>query len=519
MPTGTRQQSLNSVASVPGLLSFDEPQAQKWNFGPKLGIAYSPNFKRGLLRRVFGGNNKSVIRAGFGIGYDYIFDQFYASSRPPQLGQTLNIESLITQTPGFFASGALPNVGPVTGNDAAAARRATSSFIPDQEVPYSISWSLGLQRQLLSDWSLEVRYLGTRGVHLLTQNRINRIGKVGALGRSGLPTFFSAPAQSQIDALRAQLTLADINARSNYEPGFDAAGFNGSNLSAFTANGNSSYHGASAQLIRRFKQGFEMSAAYTWSHLIDDTTGEVFSTVMAPRRVEEFQDLRRERADSALDRRHRFVVSAIYELPFFRNNDGTLKSFIFGGFNFAGTWTLESGARATVLSGTDANLNADADGDRTIRNPAGAGNTASPVVALLASCTAFNLDGTCAQSTASRTVGYLAVNPNAEYIQAGPGAISNSARNTLQLPGINNVDFSIFKNFPLGEVRKIQLRADFFNLFNRPQYVPGSVNDIAPLLTTTVSNLNTVGRAEFNRPDLVFSSNPRVIQLALRFDF
>ncbi|HEX8773997.1 MAG TPA: VWA domain-containing protein, partial [Pyrinomonadaceae bacterium] len=519
LPLGAKQQALNSISSVPGLISFNEPETQKWNFGPKLGLAYSPNFKQGRLRRIFGGDGQSVIRAGFGIGYDFISDQLYASARPPQLGQSLSIESLVERTPGFFAGGALPNAGLPNGDDAAAVRRATSSFIPDQQVPYSIAWSLGLQRQILSDWSLEVRYLGTRGVHLLTHNRINRIGRVGVAGRTGLPTFFSAPAQSQIDALRAQLTLADINARSNYEPLFDAAGFNGASLNAFPANGNSSYHGASAQLIRRFKQGFELSAAYTWSHLIDDSIGEGFSTTLGPRRVEEFQDLRRERADSALDRRHRFVLSAIYELPFFRDNDGTLTSFIFGGLSFSGTWTLESGERATVLSGTDANLNADAYGDRTIRNPSGTRNTASRVVALLATCTAFNPDGTCAQSMASRTVGYLAVNPNAEYIQAGPGAISNSARNTLQLPGINNVDFSIFKSFPLGERRRIQLRADFFNLFNHPQYVSGSVNDIAPLLTTTVSNLNTVGRAEFNRPDLVFSSNPRVIQLALRFDF
>ncbi|HEY6189289.1 MAG TPA: VIT domain-containing protein [Pyrinomonadaceae bacterium] len=519
IPVGARLQALNAIASVPGVLSFDVPESQKPNFAPKLGMVYSPNFKRGPLHRIFAGSGKSAIRAGFGIGYDYISDQFYASSRPPQLGQTLNVQSLVARTPGFIASGALPSALLPTGDDALATRRATSSFIPDQEVPYSIAWTLSLQRQFLSDWSLELRYLGTRGVHLLTQNSINRIGKVGVPGRTGLPTFFSAPAQSQLDALRAQLTLADIDARSNYEPGFDAAGFNGANLSAFLANGNSIYHGASAQLIRRFTQGFEMSAAYTWSHLIDDSTAEVFPADLSPRRVEEFQDLRRERADSALDRRHRFVLSAIYELPFFNQDYGSLAGFLLGGFNFAGTWTLESGGRATVLSGLDANLNADAYGDRTIRNPSGARNTASTVVALLATCTAFNLDGTCAQSNAARTVGYLAVNPNAEYVQAGPGAVSNSARNTLQLPGINNVDFSVFKNFRFGESRRIQLRADFFNLFNRPQYVPGSVNDVAPVLTTRVSNINTLGRAEFNRPDLVFSSHPRVIQLALRFDF
>jgi hypothetical protein len=87
------------------------------------------------------------------------------------------------------------------------------------------------------------------------------------------------------------------------------------------------------------------------------------------------------------------------------------------------------------------------------------------------------------------------------------------------LAGINNVDLSVFKNFRFGETKRIQLRADFFNVFNHPQYVPGSVNDVAPVTTTGVGNLNTVGFPEFNRSDLVFAHNARVIQMALRFDF
>ena len=115
---------------------------------------------------------------------------------------------------------------------------------------------------------------------------------------------------------------------------------------------------------------------------------------------------------------------------------------------------------------------------------------------------------------------YLADNPNAEYIRAGAGALTNSARNTLLLPGINNVDFSIFKNFRFGEgSKKIQLRADLFNLFNHPQYVPGSVNDVAPIPSVGVSQVNTAGSPDFLRADQVFSSNPRVIQMALRFYF
>lgn len=123
-------------------------------------------------------------------------------------------------------------------------------------------------------------------------------------------------------------------------------------------------------------------------------------------------------------------------------------------------------------------------------------------------------------------VGYLANNPNAEYIQAGFGAVTSSGRNTLQLPSTNNLDFSIFKNFRFGEVRRIQLRADLFNAFNHPQYIPGSPNDVSPIGTTGVAGVNTIsaanlqpGSGAFFNPSRVFSSNPRVVQLALRFDF
>jgi len=316
------------------------------------------------------------------------------------------------------------------------------------------------------------------------------------------------------------LSLADINARSRILPTFADAGFT-SNITAFLPNGNSTYHGGSAQLTRRFGSGFQFSAAYTWSHLIDDTTAEVFSTVLTPRRVEDFQNLRVERGDSALDRRQRFVFSGLWNLPFGRNSSGFVKH-VLGGWSLANVLTFESGEKATVLSGVDSNLNGDRAPDRTIINVGGAPGTASPVVALLQTCTVFNGDGSCAISNAARTVGYLATDPNAQYIQAGNGAFANAGRNTLQLPGINNLDISLFKNIPFGETRKVQLRADFFNVFNHAQYAPGSVNSVDPVPTTGVGNVNTINPGTlnfFNQPGLVFSNHPRVIQIGLKLDF
>ena len=510
MPAGTKLQALNAISSVPGLIDFHAPKAQTKNFGPRVGFAWSPNYDGGLLGRVLGRDGRSSIRAGFSLGYDYVFDNLYILALPPQSQQTLDTTGP-PYAPSYLANGGSRNVLLPTGTSAADARAATTALIPDQQVPYAITATGSFQRQFGTNWSLELRYLTTRGVHLLSQNRINRQPKASP-GFGGLPTFLQRPSQAQLDAL--SLTLDAINARSSFLPAFEKENFI-SSIIGFPAIGNSYYHSGSAQLNRRFSRGLQVTAAYTWSHLIDDTTAEVFSTVLSPRRVQDFQDLRAEIADSALDHRHRFVSSFIYELPWFNKSDSRLLRLALGGFTFSGTYTAESGEKATVLSGIDSNLNGDAAPDRTIRNPSGVRGTGSTVTALL--------------NSSGKIVGYLADNPNAEYIRAGTGAVANSARNTLQLPGINNMDFSIFKNFRFGETRKIQLRADFFNLFNHPQYIPGSPNDIQPVATTAVGQVNTItaatlsvnnpGVATFNRPDRVFPSNPRVIQLALRFDF
>lgn len=523
---GAKFQEANALASVPGFIEFRAPTSQKWNFAPKFGFSYAPNYSSGLLGRIFGSNGESSIRGGFSMGYDYVFDNLYVLSNPPQSQQTIDVGGT-GATSNFLAKGGIPPTPTGGLTDPATARLATASYIPDQKVPYALTWTGSYQREFHRNWALELRYVGTRGVHLFTQNRLNVQARVAPdAGRPGLPTFIgNAPTQAQINALPANtLTLQDITNRSFSVPAWAQAGFPaspiGSNVVAFLSNGNSIYHGGSANVTRRFAHGFQMTAAYTWSHLIDDTTAEVFSTVLSPRRVQDFQNLRAERADSALDHRNRLVMSWIYELPWFKKSGGLTEALL-GGFHISGTYTYETGERITIRSGNDANLNNDPAGDRAILNPSGQEGVGSLVSALVRSCTAFNADGSCAQSAASRTVGYAAINPNAKYIQAGTGAVSNIGRNTFLLPSINNFDISVFKNFHFTEGKYVQVRADFFNAFNHPQYVPGSVNTVDPVDTSGLTTLNQVAplTSDFLRPSQVLSSNPRVIQLALRFNF
>jgi hypothetical protein len=508
VPHTARLQPINAIASVPGLLTFDEPKAQKKNFAPRIGFAYSPNFQSGWGHKVFGDADQSSLRASFAMAYDTIVDNLYILSLPPQFQQTVdvgtNFPGTPLVTPNFLANGGIPpNVVPGATTDPVAARAATSAWIPDQQVPYSLSWSLTYQREIHKDYALEIRYLGSRGIHLATQGRINIEPTVTSGAGGFLPTFFSAPSQGTLDSLTT--TLDQLESASNVIPVYQAAGFV-SPITAFLSNGNSTYHSGSASLTRRLSNGLQFSGAYTWSHLIDDSTAEVFSTVLSPRRPQDFQNMTPEKADSALDHRQRFVAAALYDLPFFsRSNSHFVKTFL-GGFSTAATVSFESGSKATVLSGIDSNLNGDPAPDRTIVNPNGVANTSSTVTPLL--------------NSSGAVVGYLADNPNAQYIQAGVGALSNAGRNTLQLPPIQNVDFSLFKNFAIGEgAKKVQLRVDLYNAFNHPQYVPGSVNGVQPITTTGVSQFNTVGQTDFDVASHVFSSHPRVIQLALRFNF
>lgn len=508
VPHTARQQTINAIASVPGLLTFDEPKAQNKNFAPRIGFAYSPNFQSGWGHKVFGNADQSSLRGSFAMAYDTIVDNLYILSLPPQLQQTIdvgtNFPGTPLVTPNFLANGGIPpNVLPGATTDPIAARGATSAFIPDQQVPYSLSWSLTYQREIHKDYVLEVRYLGSRGIHLPTQSHINIEPTVTNGPGGSLPTFFSAPSQSTLDSLTT--TLDQLQSASNVVPVYAAAGFV-SPITAFLSNGNSTYHSGAVSLTRRLSNGLEFSGAYTWSHLIDDSTAEVFSTVLSPRRPQDFQNLTPEKADSALDHRQRFVAAALYDLPFFsRSNSHLVKTFL-GGFSTAATLTFESGSKATVLSGIDSNLNGDPAPDRTIVNPNGVANTSSTVTALL--------------NSSGSVVAYLADNPNAQYIQAGVGALADAGRNTLQLPAIQNLDFSLFKNFAIGEgAKKVQFRVDLYNAFNHPQYVPGSVDGVQPIATTGVNQFNTVGQTDFNVPSHVFSSHPRVIQLALRFNF
>ena len=490
-------QSINSIASVPGLIDFHAPTTANRNFAPRIGIAYSP-----------GNSGNTSIRAGFGMGYDVIYDNVGILAFPPQLNPLVDACSSPGVCPGysapFLAHGGILPTAVATGGTLtpAEARAATSSFIPDQKLPYSIQWNVGVQHVFHNDYTLEARYLGTRGVHLIVQDQINKTNPAVTASQS-LPTYLTAPSQAQLDAL--PLTLTALRAQNPRDPRFAAAGFN-ANITAMMPIGNSSYNSLALQLTRRFAHGLQFVGAYTWSHNIDDSTAAFFTTVLTPRRPMDFGNLRQDRATSALDRRQRLTMSWLWETPWFSHSQHWMAKNVIGNWRLVGTYTAESGEPVTPQSGIDSNLNGDSWPDRTVINPAGNANLGSGVTALT--------------NSAGQTVAYLAKNPNARYIQAGLGVFPNAGRNTAFTPGINDFDLSLAKRFNFTEKKAFEIRMDATNAFNHPQFYPGLINNVK----NTQYNSGDRTYLEPQNPAFqgwsgVFPSNARSVQLAAHLFF
>ena len=488
VPAGDKLQRLNAVSSVPGVLTFGEPRAQKRNFAPRLGLAYAP-----------GAAGKTVYRAGFGIAYDSYFTNLGTLTKPPQLENTFRVDPA-AHISDFLANGGIrPDQRPAEF-DEATARRTTSTYIQHQHLPYSIQWTLGIERVIARDYSLNARYLGTRGVRLFTQSLLPVVARANP-GRS-LPTYLQRPSQAELDAL--PLTLDDIESSPVMLQTFADAGF-GPILYSFPNRGNSIYHGLAAEIKKRFSKGLQFVGAYTWSRNIDDSTADIFSTLISPRRPQDFQDMRAERARSFLDRAHRFTLAWVFEAPRFDGLPNRLLKNLLGNWVFSGMYTAESPQYATVQSGLDSNRNLDGAADRVVINPDGADRTGSGVTAL--------------RNSGGSIVGYLADNPGARYIRAGGGVHPNGGRNTLPLRGINNFDVSASKRFVFAESKAVEFRAAFYNALNHPQYTPGSLSSVRAVSSRDTRNNLIPGHVNFNKPDRVYSSHAREIHLALRFTF
>ena len=506
VPFSERLQSLNSAASVPGLINFVAPQPQYNNWAPRVGFAWSPSFW-----------GTTVIRGGYGMAYDVLYDNLGLLAVPPQFGGTCDVNLSTNGSGGcvwnpgaFLANGGLPagtGSGLKSFSSLADQRASTVNFLPStQKLPYTETWNLGVEHTFGKNYTAEVRYVGTRGVHLPVQQQLNVQPKVTP--SLFLPTFLTPPDAGTVAGLTT--TLKQIQAQPRIIPAYSDAGFV-SGITSFQPFGQSIYHGLQTQLTRRFSNGLQMVAAYTWSHAQDNSTADVFSTVLTPRRAQNSQNFKADFSTSALDRRQRLTLETIYDVPFFKSSSNWMAKNLLGNWEIAPVWQLQSPEMFTPQSGIDSNQNGDSAPDRTVFNPSGTPGTGSKVTPV---CN--NGAATCG---AANIVGYVAVNPNAQYIQAGLGALATAGRNTLATPRTNNWDLTVVKRIATSERTKLEFQAQAFNVFNHSQFIPGSVNQVNSIGLTGVTGFVRVNSAAFNDPTQAFSNNARTMQLVAKFLF
>ncbi len=492
VPILSRMQDLSALANVPGVITFNEPQPTKDNWSPRLGFAYSP-----------GSSGVWSIRGGFSRAFDMPFTNIAANTAPEFYGSavTLNINPAAPQQ-SFLANGGITGTSGLLSS-VAAARAGISSYTQEQQLPYAVNTTLSVQRRIGQDYLLEARYLSSRGDHLLVQTQLNRNSIVTPT--QYIPTFLTTPSAAQLSALT--LTTGKLEAISNNP--WASYGLTNA-ITDYAPRGNSDYNGLALQATRRYSRNLSFIAAYTWSHTMDDSTATVNTTLLTPRRPQDFNNIAAEWANSMLDRRQRLTFSPVYDIVPFKTGSWALRNLV-SNWTLSFTYTYESPEYATVQSGVDSNLNGDAFSDRAIVNPAGSANVGSGV-------TGINASGAPVAASSGAIVAYVANNPNARYIVAGLGALANGGRNTFPLAPIDNVDASLRKRLAITERVKLEIGIEFFNLLNHPQFTGGYINDIGQEQNSN-RNFLIPSNSLFGQYQQFFPSNSRYGQVLARLTF
>jgi hypothetical protein len=386
--------------------------------------------------------------------------------------------------------------------------------VPNQTRPKSLQWNFGAQHVFRNNYTFDSELMETRGINLPVQIQLNRIPVVNA--SNALPVYNTAPSQATLNSLTNTLSglNADLAAGGNVVPAYYNAGFTGI-ITSYQPWGNSTYYGWANTLTRRYSNGLQFIAAYTYSHNIDDSTAEVFSTYTTPRRPQNSYDLAADRSSSALDHRQRFSLQVLYDVTAFKNRRWFMRNIV-SNWQIAPVYQYQTGTVYTVQSGADSNLNGDSAGDRTFVNGNGQPGLGSGTTPLT--------------NSAGQTVAYLVNNPNARYITAPKGTLPTGGRNTGMLPPIDDIDITFAKNLNITERFRLQFAARVFNLLNHPQYVGGFISDVAPagtalpgtnssLTSSLVHNFLIPTSSIFADPTQAFSSNPRMMQLSMKLMF
>ena len=288
------------------------------------------------------------------------------------------------------------------------------------KTPYYQQWNLQVQQAFSSRLSLSLAYAGSKGTHLQSatdQNQVKIPGPGDVQSRRPYPTFGS--------------------------------------FTSIQNRGSSVYHSAQVKLQKQYSHGLSFLSSLTWSKTMNDQP-EICCAQPFP---QDSYNVRAERGPADFDQRLRWASSFDYELPF-----GSGRKFAaanraldiaFGGWHVGGIYALASGFPFSPLIGFDPSNT----GSQGLLRPNQVGNGSLP--------------------RGQRSVN-LWFNPDA-YTAPAPYTFGNAGRNTLTGPGINTFDGSLRKVFAMGETKNLQVRAEFFNMLNHPNFAqPDAYVDDGP---------------------------------------
>jgi outer membrane receptor protein involved in Fe transport len=498
--------------------------ADRNNFSPNLGLAYSPSFSDGFLGRLFG-ERRTVFRAGYHLGYDSFFNNIAsnAATSSPNI-----IATTISSVPNADIPRGLPNFMSAIPTTAATVTPLSGQTLiaPNLVNPYYQRWSAGIQRELPAQVVLDVSYVGSRGTKLYINEDANPTVRPEL--RQGTPANYpNCTPNTNVTAAQATAqfpagVLCPLSGRFDNIQGGRLIRTNG---------GSSIYHAGQLELRRRIANNFTITGGYTYSKLISNAD-EVFNSLgggIANAQSSQtpfiFGGDRLDRAVSLFDRTHRASISYVVELPFMRDQQGVL-GHVLGGFQIAGVTTFESGVPFTVANGLDSDGIGGAAVDRPNLNPTGQkGVRARPEVDAQGFITRYvnpDADNAPIDPATAQFIGL----PTYTAGQAGAvPRVGTLGRNTERTPGLNNFNVNVQKRTRISESKSIEFRTEFYNIFNHPQYGQGSVSDFSPPGNPTGSNfipasVNTSTAKLFLQPNTINSDGGgRVIRYQLKFIF
>jgi len=528
--------------------------ADKDNWAPRLGFAYTPHFMKWLF-----GEDATVFRGGFSIAYDAAFYNILLNvQNAAPFSAALNISSASLSSTTSSPS-PLPNnpVGTTVRSTAASSGvlplgkldpRFLSQTVdaPDFRSPYAEQWSFGMQRLVGKKHIFEVRYVGTHGVALFQNinsnffigplvNGFTRNSRATGVGTPNfipsVPINFPKFTSFLPPGTTAQVCTNDINTPFIDESACNQRQFRQAGITTRQNSSQSIYHSMQARYNGRLmNDSLSLGVSYTWSKAIDDSS-EIFSfgDISSPNAQNPFCINRCERGLSDLDRPHAASFNFVYDVPLFKEQHGIV-GHLLGGWQLNGIYLLASGAAFTPsdslgLGTGAAYLTA---GDRPFwGNPnADKGSVAiSEIDAnLVFGAPLIDQNAFYSMNEHNANNQWVVVNPtDVRYVINGPGAakifgtpFGNVSRNTERGPIFNQLNFSVFKNINVIERVKVQLRAEMFNALNHPN--PGfgvASGGTLPVIALTNAGVNT---ASFNNPTDISLAN-RVIQVGLRVVF